>query len=44
MKVIKTELETAGIVSSVQIETENNIKIWLFLSKIWNNTEPVNRG
>jgi len=28
MKVIKTELETAGIVSSVQIETENNIKIW----------------
>jgi|GEM_PF-4602730 len=28
MKVIKIELETAGIVSSVQIETENNLKIW----------------
>ena len=28
MKVIKTELETAGIVSSVQIKTENNLKIW----------------
>jgi hypothetical protein len=27
MKVIKTESEN-GIVSSVQIETENNLKIW----------------
>ena len=28
MKTIKTELDTAGIVSSVQIKTENNLKIW----------------
>tara|TARA_R100001198_G_C5235451_1_gene213519 strand:+ start:439 stop:966 length:528 start_codon:yes stop_codon:yes gene_type:complete len=34
MKVIKIELETAGIVSSVQIETENNLKIWF---DVWEN-------
>tara|TARA_R100001463_G_scaffold135102_2_gene197994 strand:+ start:2735 stop:2998 length:264 start_codon:yes stop_codon:yes gene_type:complete len=28
MKIIKIELEKTGIVSSVQIETENNLKIW----------------
>ena len=34
MKVIKIELETTGIVSSVQIETENNLKIWF---DVWEN-------
>ena len=41
MKVIKIELETAGIVSSVQIETENNLKIWFDVWEDRNHTETM---
>ena len=41
MKVIKIELETAGIVSSVQIETENNLKIWFDVWEDRNHTENM---
>ena len=40
MKVIKTESEN-GLVSSVQIETENNLKIWFDVWEDRNHTETM---